>query len=101
SRRCAASLTARSISPATVRAFFWVCQPLSRPPEYSINILYRGIVLAIGVWRLPMPSCEQLDRAAGDGRVLEADAGQIRDRDLVGRRPGLRGSRDDLAELRL
>ena len=35
--------TARSISPCTVLAFFWICQPLYRVPAYSMVSLKRGI----------------------------------------------------------
>ncbi len=38
--------TARSISPCTVRAFFWICQPLYLVPAYSIVSLKRGIDVA-------------------------------------------------------
>src|SRR5437870_2569574 len=35
--------TARSSSPCTVRAFFWICHPLYRVPAYSMVSLKRGI----------------------------------------------------------
>ena len=34
--------TAASISPCTVRAFFWICQPLYFVPAYSMVSLYLG-----------------------------------------------------------
>ena len=33
---------ARSISPCTVRAFFWICQPLYLVPAYSMVSLKRA-----------------------------------------------------------
>jgi len=55
--------TAASISPCTVRAFFWICQPLYFVPAYSMVSLNlgNGYLYWIGAAR----------------RVLENSAGQL------------------------
>src|SRR5688572_7105316 len=94
SRLRVASSTARSISPATVRAFFCICQPLYLVPAYSMTSLKRGISVAIVDWRLKIG-----EGRAGNRRVLEPDAGQVGDRDLAGRSAAFLQSGDDFAEL--
>src|SRR4051812_9998454 len=91
SRRPVAVSTARSISPATVLAFFWICQPLYLVPAYSTTSLN------LGIWK----SRHRRDCGAGDGGVLKPDTRQVRDGELTRRRASRLDAGNDLAELRM